>query len=551
MLNIKSFLLYLFYILVSLLFVVQAFSNNIGPQTTPVKLDGYLERDTYHEIRYVSQTKGADREGNGTKENPWATIQHALTQIVDARLSNRYAILVAEGNYAESTINLKEYVSLYGGFDNSTWSRDITVHKTILDGEGRNRVLIGAHHAKVDGFVIRRGVVRGRGGAILCDGTSPVISNNVFTQNKTLAPVPWDPEFLHEVAHDGAAIAADNGASPVVKNNLFFQNSTETGRGGGIACHNNSSPEIVFNIFVDNVAGTADPRRSSDGGAVSAALYSNPTISNNILICNRALTDNDGGGIFSELWSSPIIDGNYIVGNYADDDGGGIYISGQKHHYITQVDAIPPEERFFVYVRNNVIMGNATSGKEDANHGVLRSTNDNRMVFENNLIAESIGGIDFRRSEINVRNNTLIADILVRESDHPANFVNNLIIGDLIQQSAVVLDETEVMSKDKVSDEILFTNLFVDDSMSFEVKGVSFNEDRYVSLIRLSDAKIKPDELRYRIVKSGDRWGVIKHNDESTITVWGNFPDSRDLGILPTYTIDPSSEIYKKGLGHR
>jgi len=546
MLNIKSVLLYLFYIFVSLPIVLQAFSNNIGPQTTPVNLDGYLERDTYHEIRYVSQTKGADREGNGTKENPWATIQHALTQIVDARLSNRYALLVAEGMYAESTIHLKEYISLYGGFDNSTWSRDIEIHKTILDGEGRNRVLIGAHHAKVDGFVIRRGVVRGRGGAILCDGTSPVISNNVFTQNKTLAPVPWDPEFLHEVAHDGAAIAVFNGASPEIKNNLFFQNSTEVGRGGAIACHNRASPRIANNVLIDNISGTNDPRRSSDGGAISAVLYSSPVIIHNIIIGNKAVAVNDGGGIFSELWSSMIVDGNLIIGNKSDDDGGGIFVSGQQHHYITLPDEVPSKERFSVSIRNNLFMGNATSRKQESNHGVMRSTNDNRLVFENNLVAESIGGIDFRRTDLKAYNNTIIANVLVQESEYPAKFIKNLIIGDLIEESEVVIDESVVISSADLSNEI-----FISDNIQYSVLDVTFHNDRYVSVVQVANVKLQPNEFKHRIVKSDNRWGVITGNDENTITVWGDFMGISELTIIPTYTINQSSDLHNKGIGHR
>ena len=565
MLMIKSFLLCLVYIFMSLPLALQAFTNNnemgntlsrlrdhnIGPQTTPVILDGYLQRDTYHEIRYISQTKGADREGKGTKENPWATIQHALTQVVDAGLSNRYALLVAEGLYAESTISLKEYVSLYGGFSSSTWERDISIHKTILDGEGRNRVLLGAHHAKVDGFEIRQGVVRGRGGAILCDGTSPVISNNVFTQNKTLAPVPWDPEFLHEVAHDGGAIAVFNGASPVVRNNLFFRNSTEIGRGGGIACHNRASPLIAHNVFIDNMTGTNDPRRSSDGGAISVVLYSSPIIVNNIIVGNKALTVNDGGGIFSELWSSMTIDGNLIIGNTSDDDGGGIFVSGQQHHYITLPDDIPPKERFHNNIRNNVIMGNATSMKEKSNHGVIRSTNDNRLFFENNLIAESIGGLDFRRTDLIARNNTIIADMLIRESEYPARMVKNVIIGDLRNESEVIFNDTEIMNNEVGMIDTFIREIFTDDYLHYEVLDVAFNNERYVSVIRVASMKSEADEFKHRVVRSNEHWGVIKHNDENTITVWGDFSEINELTIIPTYTIRQSTDIYEIGIGHR
>ena len=570
MILLNSFLVYIFLLTaqpveINNSDICSAYDNlrefTIGPQTGPVKMDGYLETDTYHEMRYVDQKRGSDREGDGSRERPWATIKHALTQITDARLAKRYAVLIAEGTYVESTIHLKEYVSMYGGFEGSTWDRDIRRYKTILNGDGRERVLMGADFSKVDGFEIREGVVRGRGGAILCDGTSPAISNNVFTQNKTLAPVPWDPGFLHEIAHDGAAIAAYNGASPVVENNLFFQNSTEIGRGGGIASHNRASPRIAYNVFIDNVAGTADFRRSSDGGAISAALYSNPDIRHNLIIGNKVLNENDGGGIFSELWSSLIIEGNIIIGNSAADDGGGLFIAGQTHHYVTVVDPVPPSERFLIQIRNNIMMGNSITGEKESIHGVMRSTNDSRLVFDNNLIAESIGGIDFRTSDIEATGNTIFVDIVVRRispegevlltRDIPARFSNNLIVGDLIEKSEVIKKNTKVLDKKNYSDENLFPELFIDDGKFIEAMNVEFHEDRYVTVIRLKDIKINPNELIYRILRSDDRWGVVKQNDEKSITVWGNFADMRSFTVLPTYTHNKSSYFYNAGIGHR
>jgi hypothetical protein len=546
---------------------------NIGPQTTPVilekyienrfrmtvhyevrwgeeKPEGYIERNQYHELRYVSKTKGVDREGDGSKENPWTTIQHALMQIVDASRAKSYAILVAEGIYSESTIQLKEYISLYGGFESSSWDRDIEKYNTILDGEGRERILVGADYAKVDGFTLKRGVVRGPGGAILCDGVSPVISNNVFTENKTLAPVPWDPLFWHEIAHDGAAIAVINGASPVVKHNLFFKNSTEIGRGGGIACHNRAAPEIAYNIFIDNVTGTIDPGRSSDGGAISVYRHSDPVIRNNIVLGNEAISRNDGGGIYSALWSSPVIDGNLIIGNYSENNGGGLYLSGQRYHYITIPDPVPAAENFLVRVRNNIIMGNSTSLKEDAVDGILQFLNDCRLIFENNLIVENVGGVNFHRSYVTAKHNTFIADVFIQDSERaPVLFSTNLVIGELGDESGIILKESIVL--DKNADDPLYPELFIDDSKSIGILEVSFHEDRYVSVIQLDDTVMVPDELIYRVVKSGDCWGVVKHNDESSVTVWGNFAGERTLTVLPTYTYNKSSDIYELGIGYR
>ena len=94
-----------------------------------------------------------------------------------------------------------------------------------------------ADASRLDGFRIVRGRVAGRGAAILCDGVSPAIANNVFTDNRTQRTQDWRPVEMHEDANDGGAIACVNGASPVIENNLFAENGADAGRGGAIACH--------------------------------------------------------------------------------------------------------------------------------------------------------------------------------------------------------------------------------------------------------------------------------------------------------------------------
>ncbi len=57
-----------------------------------------------------------------------------------------------------------------GGFSEENWKRDIHKFPSYLSGEGRRRVLIGANNAKVDGFVIYQGQIRGKGAGVYCEG---------------------------------------------------------------------------------------------------------------------------------------------------------------------------------------------------------------------------------------------------------------------------------------------------------------------------------------------------------------------------------------------
>ena len=168
-----------------------------GPQTTPVDLDAYTQ------ILHVSTTTGSDTSGTGTASAPYASIPHALATATSATTSatttsatSRTAILIATGTYNVHNLTLNPNTDLYGGFDPTTWTRDIQAHPTILDARNEGRVLIAtkaATNPRIDGLHIQNGRTRAPGGAILIDGTSPVLTNNVFTQNATLTPQPTGP----------------------------------------------------------------------------------------------------------------------------------------------------------------------------------------------------------------------------------------------------------------------------------------------------------------------------------------------------------------------
>ena len=199
-----------------------AAADSPGPRNQPCRLQ-------YRVVRYVSKT-GSDSAGDGSRTKPWATLPYALSQSASANAANRAAVLVAAGTYLGQTIELKPYVDLFGGHDPASWRRDIFRNASVLDGEGERRIALGADHARLDGFTILRGHVRGKGGAVLCDGVSPDIANNTFFENSTAAPENWKPAQMHETANDGGAIAVLNGAAPAIEHNLFARNTTENGR---------------------------------------------------------------------------------------------------------------------------------------------------------------------------------------------------------------------------------------------------------------------------------------------------------------------------------
>lgn len=487
---------------------------------------------------------------------PWATPAHALEQIRDAGSKNRAVVLVAAGTYGGKTLAMKAYVDLFGGFEPSRWTRNILAYRTTLDGEEQRRVLIGANESRLDGFHIARGRVRGKGAGIMCESASPQITNNVFIGNRTLAPLPWNPKNIHELANDGGAVMCLDHASPRIEHNLFVDNSTENGRGGALACHQYASPRIAENVFLNNVSGLSDPTRSSDGGALSAFLYSNPEILDNIVVGNRSLHSNDSGGIFVALWSSAVIAGNVIVGNEGGDDGGALFIGGQEHRYDRPLDPVPPAGQFRVKVSGNVIMGNRQGPPGRSSSGAMRVTMESRALIENNIIAENPGGLHLQRSELVLRNNTIFDDLGYIEEKAtvaPGILVNNILRGRVSIQNKSTLDYCNVKGGFFGKGNFDADPGFVDDGVQGTVRSRVADFGGFATKLAVITARLNPHDLAGRPIRVGDEWSVVKDNDEASITVWGSPGEKTtarspmEFRVPPRYRLGPGSPCIDKG----
>jgi hypothetical protein len=501
-----------------------------GPQTEPINKEDYVE------IYYVADNLGSDESGDGSIQKPWASINFSLSQISTASAENRIAILISAGDYSKSTIQMKECVDLYGGFSEKDWKRDITKYVSALSGDGERRIIISADNARLDGFYLTSGIIRGKGAGIFCDGVSPQITNNTFYRNKTLKPVPWKPKFIHETAHDGGAIYCENGASPLIKNNLFIKNQTENGRGAAIAMSNNCEGQIINNVFIENVAGMDDPMRSSDGGAISVFDWCNTEIEGNVILGNHADSKNDGGGIFIALWSSATVAKNIFVDNWSGDDAGALFVGGQEHRYESPLDPLPLKEEFFVSIKENTFLGNSHGGNIS---GAMRFTMESRGEFIDNIVSLS-NGIYFQRSEVCILNNTILENFLfieTKEGLKKGKISNNTIWGDFSIKTEVAITNNNI--KDGYPGEGNYSQdpIFKNDGFDITAEGLSYHPRKFYTEVYNSQYKFKPSSLIGRVAHAGGKWGVVRSNDEHSLTVWGDLSAEIQWTILPTYSL--------------
>jgi hypothetical protein len=494
----------------------------VEPKTEQVELGNYSK------VIYVSNNS---LKGDGSKDNPYTSIDEAVKAS-----EGKTAILVAKDDILRKTIELKNDVHLFGGFNSEDWTRDVAKYPTTINGMGNCRIINAAKNNTIDGFVISSGRVRGNGAAILCKGVSPKISNNLFVHNQAQGPKPWKPKFWHETANDGGAIYCSNGASPIVENNIFAKNTTVNGRGAAFAADGKCKPIIRNNVFFENRAGVDDPMRSSDAGAVSIFNWSDAVIEGNLFVSNTAEAKNDGGAVFIALWSSAKVNNNLFVDNHSGDDAGALFVGGQEHRYGgLPLDPIPPKDQFFVSIKENTFIGNHHGG---TNSGAMRFTMESRGEFVNNRLAQNYG-VYFQRSEVRIADNTILDNFLfieTKEGLELGTIENNLIWGYYDQEVEAEVKNNNMMQPIEGNGNYSKTPKFVDDQMEIKSIATIFDKPSFTSTA-FTNTNLVVNELANRAVNVDGKWAVIKSNRENSITLWGNFAGKVNFNVAPTYTL--------------
>lgn len=187
----------------------------------------YIKVVPHHTVCYVSQQTGSDEQGDGTKENPYASISRAMRMVSnywnrekERRQTVVDKVFVGPGVYDEnidSTVPVE--ISAIGG-----------PSKTVIDGG----IFISpdTRGSRIKGFRFT--------GRIKLYSAQAIIENNVFTAEN------WDNKELDKRAQ-GSAIAAFNcGSGLQIISNTF--KVSQRSRAGAIMLWD-SSPLIYDNVF--------------------------------------------------------------------------------------------------------------------------------------------------------------------------------------------------------------------------------------------------------------------------------------------------------------
>jgi hypothetical protein len=224
-------------------------------------------------ILYVDGATGADSGNCQTAITPCKTIGYAISQAVATDM-----IYVAQGTYTENLV-VSSQISLMGGYEATSWTRDFTMNVTTIDGNLVGTVVdfqAGSDSAVLDGFTITNGSVMagGMGGGITMNDVSPTITNTKVLSNQT--------------TNDGGGIYVSGGA-PTFED-LLVDSNTSSGCCGGVHIGNNATVNISGSTISNNTAVV--------GGGVGVFSGSTATITNSAINGNDAgVTNGQGGGM--------------------------------------------------------------------------------------------------------------------------------------------------------------------------------------------------------------------------------------------------------------
>ncbi|UCH09204.1 MAG: M6 family metalloprotease domain-containing protein, partial [Fidelibacterota bacterium] len=325
-------------------------SNDPDESTVTVALEG---RGRLSRTFYVS-ADGCDIYGDGSSDNPYATIRHAFDFAFDSD-----TVLVQPGIYV-GNINFHGKGIVLGSLFLITGDTSY-ISQTVIDGDRSGSVVTFENGedstAVLSGLTITNGKARsggflGDGGGIYCSNSSPVITNvdingntaelggGIYLSNSspklvnvsvsgnwTYSEGSWSGGFAPGI---GGGIYCDN-SSPGLENVTVSGNRAYSSGGGGIYC-DNSSPSL------ENVTVSGNTTWGAGGGM--CCENSNPSLLNVTVSGNRGsgihcssshptlvnvtVSGNEGGGIYCDN-SSPNLLNVTVSGNTTWDAGGGIY----------------------------------------------------------------------------------------------------------------------------------------------------------------------------------------------------------------------------------
>ena len=162
---------------------------------------------------------------------------------------------------------------------------------------------------------------------------------------------------------------------------------------------------------------------------------------------------------------------------------------------------------------------------------------DSYMELENNIIMKNPGDSGVSYSNVySYMQASIVRNNIIRENEKGAFVVANNAGPDPVFEKNNVDDQGVNQGKQNFDQSPEFNN----DGFSGAIEEITFDPMRVQSRIIISTQFSGDHDLTGRIIRTGDRWGVIISYSDNVFTVWGDLyiSDKQEMTyeILPSYT---------------
>ena len=235
----------------------------------------------YNTVTWHVAATGSDSTGDGSENNPFATIQTGIDSASDGD-----TVLIHPGIY-EGAYLFNKNINLFSL--HSTTGDTSYISNTVIDDDGCPLMIYANidESTRISGFTIQNGTgcVFGQGGGLYIEG-SPVVDNLVIKDNNAhlngggicvnLNSSPTFRDLIVKNNTGGLGGGIYVTGSTIDMENCVISNNSTNGEGGGVfIAHAPSSPNLVNVTITGNTAAEA-------GGGIYCE-YSNPSLVNSIL----------------------------------------------------------------------------------------------------------------------------------------------------------------------------------------------------------------------------------------------------------------------------
>ena len=225
------------------------------------------------------------------------------------------------------------------------------------------------------------------------------------------------------------------------------------------------------------------------------------------------ISDDDGGGFYTMKLGQPVLEKNIFAGNWTR--GGG-------------VGAIRLSKEGRARIRENIIVNNPGGGV---------SSVDSYMELVDNVVMNNTAASGVAYSNLfSYMQPSIVRGNIIRENEKGAFTVKINAGPDPVFEKNNVDDQSINQGSQNYNRAIKFEN----DRITGEISQIIFDPLNVKSRIKSSTALEGNEDIIGRIIKIGDRWGVISAYNDNIITAWGDLYVSENqemfFEILPSYT---------------